>query len=103
MINAGVISFSTGAFLFLILSLVLLTGQQGRSRKNALKFASIASTVWLGMSAFSVYYDVAFFSYLIEPLRSFAWLLFLGYVMLSADTDARLATRRFQKTATLLA
>jgi putative PEP-CTERM system histidine kinase len=96
-------SFSTGAFLFLVLSLVLLTGQQGRSRKNALKFASIASTVWLGMSAVSVYYDVAFFSYLIEPLRSFAWLLFLGYVMLSAVTDTKLATRRFHKTASMVA
>jgi putative PEP-CTERM system histidine kinase len=102
-INTGVISFSTGAFLFLVLSLVLLTGQQGRSRKNALKFASIASTVWLGMSAFSVYYDVAFFSYLVEPLRSFAWLLFLGYVMLSAVTDTKLATRRFHKSATMVA
>ena len=103
MINTGVISFSTGAFLFLILSLVLLTGQQGRSRKNALKFASIASTVWLGLSAFSVYDDVAFFSYLIEPLRSFAWLLFLGYVMLSAVTDTRLATRRFHQSASMVA
>ncbi|MGB7932890.1 MAG: XrtA/PEP-CTERM system histidine kinase PrsK [Gammaproteobacteria bacterium] len=103
MINTGVISFSTGAFLFLVLSLVLLTGQQGQSRKNALKFASIASTVWLGMSAFSVYEDVAFFSYLIEPLRSFAWLLFLGYVMLSAVTDTRLATRHFHQVASMVA
>ena len=103
MISTGVIGFSAGAFLFLVLSLVLLTGQQGRSRKNALKFAAIASTVWLGMSAFAVYDNVAFFSYLIEPLRSFAWLLFLGYVMLSAVTDTRLATRRFQKAATVVA
>jgi putative PEP-CTERM system histidine kinase len=102
-INTGVISFSSGAFLFLVLSLVLLTGQQGRSRKNALKFASIASTVWLGMSAFSVYNDVAFFSYLVEPLRSFAWLLFLGYVMLSAVTDTRLATRRFHQVTSMVA
>jgi putative PEP-CTERM system histidine kinase len=102
-INTGVISFSTGAFLFLILSLVLLTGQQGLSRKNALKFASIASTVWLGMSAYSVYDDVAFFSYLIEPLRSFAWLLFLGYVMLSAVTDTKLATRCFHQVASVVA
>jgi putative PEP-CTERM system histidine kinase len=102
-INTGVISFSTGAFLFLVLSLVLLTGQQGQSRKNALKFASIASTLWLGMSAFSVYEDVAFFSCLIEPLRSFAWLLFLGYVMLSAVTDTRLATRRFHQVASMVA
>jgi putative PEP-CTERM system histidine kinase len=103
MINTALISFSTGALLFFVLSLVLLTGQQGRSRKNALKFASIASTVWLGMSALSVYYDVAFFSYLLEPLRSFAWLLFLGYVMLSAVSDTRLATRRFRQVASVVA
>jgi putative PEP-CTERM system histidine kinase len=103
MINAGIISFSTGAVLFLVLSLVLLTGERGRTRKNALTFACIASTLWLGISAFSVYDDVAFFSYLIEPLRSFAWLLFLGYVMLSAVKDTALATRRFYKAATVVA
>lgn len=101
MINTGVISFGTGAFFFLVLSLVLLTGQQGRTRKNALKFAAIASTAWLGIAAFAVYNDIAFLSYLIEPLRSFAWLFFLGYVMLSAVTDKQLASQRFRKAATL--
>ncbi len=103
MINTGVISFVTGAVFFLVLSLVLLTGQQGRSRKNALKVASIASTVWLGVSALAVYHGVSFLSYLLEPLRSFAWLLFLGYVMLSAVADTQLASQRFRKTALLLA
>jgi hypothetical protein len=96
-INTGVISFGTGAFFFLVLSLVLLTGQQGRARKNALKFAAIASTVWLGFAAFAAYNDIAFLAYLIEPLRGFAWLLFLGYVMLSAVTGKQLASRRFRK------
>ena len=57
MIDTGVISFVTGAVFFLVLSLVLLTGQQGRSRKNALKVASIASTVWLALSALAVYHE----------------------------------------------
>jgi hypothetical protein len=61
--------------LFLILTLVLLTGQQGRSRKNALKFASVVSTAWLGFTALSIYYEAPFFSYLVEPVRSFSWLL----------------------------
>jgi putative PEP-CTERM system histidine kinase len=100
MINTGVISFGTGAFFFLVLSLVLLTGQQGHTRKNALKFAAITSTAWLGFATFAVYYDSAFLAYLIEPLRSFAWLLFLGYVMLSAVTDKHLASQRFRKVAT---
>jgi putative PEP-CTERM system histidine kinase len=103
LINTGVISFVTGAVFFLVLSLVLLTGQQRRSRKNALKIASITSTVWLALTAFAVYHEVAYFSYLLEPLRSFTWLLFLGYVLLSAETDTRLASRRFRKSALLLA
>ena len=103
MIDTGVISFVAGAVFFLVLSLVLLTGKQGRSRKNALKVASIASTVWLGVSALAVYHGVSFLSYLLEPLRSFAWLLFLGYVMLSAVADTQLASQRFRQTALLLA
>jgi hypothetical protein len=66
-INTGVISYASGALFFLVLTLVLFTGQQGRSRKNALKFASIASTVWLGFTAVTFYYGTAFFSYLVEP------------------------------------
>ena len=102
MIDTGVMSFGVGAALFLVLSLVLLTGQQGRSRKNALKFASVVSTVWLGFTALTIYYDVSFFSYLIEPLRSFSWLLFLGYVLVSSVTDANVADQRF-RSATLIA
>ena len=97
MINAGVISFGSGAILFLVLALVLLTGQQGQSRKNALKFASIASAAWLGFAAVTSYYDISFFSYLLEPVRSFSWLLFLGYVLVASVTDTRLAEQRFRK------
>ena len=103
MINTGVISFASGAFLFLILTLVLFTGQQGQSRKNALKFASAVSTVWLGFTAFTIYTGAGFFSYLLEPLRSFAWLLFLGFVLVSSVTDTRLADKRFRKAAILTA
>lgn len=96
MINIGVISYGTGAVLFLVLTLVLLTGQQGRSHKNALKFASVTSTVWLGFTALTCYREAAFVSYLVEPLRSFSLLLFLGHVLMSSVTDTRLAHRRFR-------
>jgi len=102
-INTGVISFVSGAILFLVLTLVLLTGQHGRSRKNALKFASILSTVWLGFTALTIHYEMAFFSYLLEPLRSFAWLLFLGFVLVSSVTDTRLADTRFRKAVIIAA
>ena len=103
MINAGVISYGSGALLFLALTLVLLTGQQGRSRKNALKFAAVVSTVWLGFTAAAIYYDVSFFAYLVEPVRSFSWLLFLGFILVSSITDTRLADRRFRKAAAFAA
>ena len=102
MINTVILSFASGAFCFLLLSLVLLTGPRGQSQKNSLKVASIVSTLWLGFTAFAVYFDVPFFSYLLEPVRSFAWLLFLGYVMCSAITDTRLATQRFNRSALLV-
>jgi putative PEP-CTERM system histidine kinase len=98
-INAGVISYGSGAFLFLVLTLVLLTGQQGRSRKNALKFAAVVSTVWLGFTVVTIYYEVSFYSYLVEPVRSFSWLLFLGFVLVSSITDTRLADQRFRRAA----
>ena len=97
MINTGVISYGSGAILFLVLTLVLLTGQQGRSRKNALMFAAVVSTVWLGFTAATIYYDVSFYAYLVEPVRSFSWLLFLGFVLVSSITDTRLADKRFRK------
>ncbi len=103
MINAGVISYGSGALLFMALTLVLLTGQQGRSRKNALKFAAVVSTVWLGFTAAAIYYDVSFFAYLVEPVRSFSWLLFLGFILVSSITDTRLADRRFRKAAAFAA
>jgi putative PEP-CTERM system histidine kinase len=102
-IGAGVISYGLGALLFLILSLVLFTGQQGHSHKNALKLASVVSTVWLGFTALVIYYDVSFFSYLLEPLRGFSWLLFLGYILVSSVTDKELAQRRFRKSVVIAA
>ena len=103
MINAGIISYGSGTILFLVLTLVLLTGQQGRSRKNALKFAAVVSTVWLGFTAAAIYYDVSFYSYLVEPVRSFSWLLFLGFVLVSSITDTRLADQRFRRAAAFAA
>ena len=103
MINTGVISYGLGAALFFVLTLVLLTGQQGRSQKNALKFAAVFSTAWLFYTALTIYYEVEFFSYLLEPIRSFSLLLFLGYVLNSSATDRRLTGHRFRKIAIMAA
>lgn len=103
MINFGVISYGSGALLFLILSLVLLTGQQGRSHKNALKYASVVSTLWLAITALAIYYQAEFLAYLVEPLRSFSWLVFLGFVLVSSVTDTQIAQRRFRNTSLVVA
>ena len=99
MINTGVISFGSGTLFFLVLSLVLLTGQQGQSRKNVLKFASVVSTFWLGFTAVTIYYGTSIFSYLVEPVRSFSWMLFLGYVLSSSISDTTVASKRFRRAA----
>ena len=101
-VDIGVLSYGTGAALFLVLTLVLLTGQQGRSHKNAFKFASVTSTVWLGFTALTIYKEASFVSYLVEPVRSFSLLLFLGHVLISSVTETRYAHRLFRK-ATVLA
>jgi len=92
----GVLSYSTGAFLFLVLSLVLFTGERGRSHKNSLKVASVVSLVWLAFAALSIHYGAGFVSYLVEPLRSLAWVLFLGHVLVTSVTDARRAQQRYR-------
>ncbi|MEZ5541472.1 MAG: PEP-CTERM system histidine kinase PrsK [Pseudomonadota bacterium] len=101
--NLGVISYGSGAVLFLVLTLVLLTGQQGRSHKNAFKFAAVATTVWLGFTALAIQQQAAFVSYLVEPVRSFSLLLFLGHILMSSVTDTRLAHRRFRNMTALAA
>jgi putative PEP-CTERM system histidine kinase len=101
--NLSIISYATGAALFGILSLILLTGERGRVRKNALTFASVVSTVWLGLTAVAIYRDVSFLSYLLEPLRSYLWLLFLGFILRASVTDESLARQRFRGASLILA
>ena len=103
MIHLSIISYATGAVLFGILSLVLLTGEHGRTRKNALTVAAVVSTAWLGLTAVAIYRDMSFLSYLLEPLRTFLWLLFLGYILRASVTEGNLARRRFRGARLMLA
>ena len=103
MIQLSIISYAAGAVLFGILSLVLLTGERGRVRKNALTVAAIVSTIWLGLTAFAIYRDMSFLSYVLEPLRTFVWLLFLGFILRASVTDGKLARRRFRGARLILA
>ena len=75
--NIGAISYATGAGVFLILSLVLMTGQRGRPHKVALMLASLISAVWLGVAAYCISYDLSLLpAYLLEPLRNLALFAF---------------------------
>ena len=96
--NIGAISYATGAGVFLILSLVLMTGQRGRPHKVALMVASLVSAVWLGVVAYCISHDLSLTTaYLLEPVRNLALFAFL-FRMLSAayrqPDNARLYFRR---------
>ena len=101
--HIGIISYTTGAVFFGILSLVLLTGERGRVRKDALTVASITSMIWLGFTAVAIFREASFLSYLLEPLRSFLWLLFLGFILRAPVTDEVLARGRFRGASLVLA
>jgi hypothetical protein len=103
MTELSIISHATGALFFGILSLVLLTGGRGMARKNALIFASLISTAWLGLATISIYKDVSELSYVLEPLRSFSWLLFLGFILLASVTDAGMARKYFRNARLVMA
>ena len=101
--DIGIISYSTGALVFLILSLVLMTGERKRPFKFALMLASLASAIWMGVTAWSIARgDTPFFSYLLEPLRDLALLGFLTRVLSAAYTDPVESKKYFRRTFGML-
>jgi hypothetical protein len=83
--NIGVISYATGSGVFLILALVLMTGKRKRPHKNALMVGALVSALWLAVTAHAAGHESTLvFSYLLEPLRDLALMLFLVRVLSSA-------------------
>jgi putative PEP-CTERM system histidine kinase len=102
--NIGVISYATGAGVFLILSLVLMTGQRGRPHKTALMLASLVSAVWLGVAAYCISHDLSLLpAYLLEPLRNLALFAFLIRVLSAAYRQPAEAGGYFRRTLSLFA
>ena len=102
--NIGAISYATGAGVFLILSLVLMTGQRGRPHKVALMLASLVSAVWLGVTAYCISYDLSLLpAYLLEPLRNLALFAFLIRVLSAAFRQPAAAGRYFRRTLSVFA
>ena len=103
MFNIGVVSYSTGALVFLILALVLMTGERDRPFKFSLMLASLASSIWMGFTAYSSMRGwPSIISYMLEPLRDLALFAFLVRVLSAAHFDANEAKRYFRRTMGML-
>jgi len=102
--NIGAISYATGAGVFLILALVLMTGQRGRPHKVALMLASLVSALWLGVAADCIIHDYSLVpAYLLEPLRNLALFAFLLRVLSAAYPQPAEADRYFRRTLSVFA
>jgi len=103
MVSIGVISYATGAGVFLILSLVLMTGQRGRPHKVALMLASLVSFIWMAVTAYSASHESwLVVAYMIEPVRDLALLTFLVRILSVAYTEPAEAARYRLRTLSIL-
>jgi putative PEP-CTERM system histidine kinase len=94
-IDVAVISYATGGLVFLLLMLVLLTGQRGRPQKTALLYAATVSAVWMFLAAYVTYRDASeFVVSLMEPVRDLVLITFLTG---AAYQRRDLARRRFRQ------
>lgn len=100
MLNIGVLGYAAGALLFLIMGLVLMTGQRGRRRKTMLMLASVASALWLGETAYALYFrgSALLYTNILELIRDLAWIAFLTHILASRYSDPAVSTRRFRRT-----
>ena len=102
--SIGIISYATGAGVFLALALVLMTGKRRRPHKNALMLAALVSSLWMAVTAYSASSGISLLlSYLLEPLRDLALLAFLVRMLSSAYPDATQAKRAYRNTMRVLA
>lgn len=93
----GVYSYSAGALAFLVLGLVLLTGERGKPQKHLLLLAAAASFVWLLAVALQLHFQHSLFlTHSLELLRNFAWLAFLARAVTAGHGEDALALRRFR-------
>ncbi len=102
--DIGTISYSIGSGVFLVLSLVLMTGQRGRPHKMALMLASLVSAIWMAVTAYAASHPSwLVIAYLFEPLRDLALLAFLVRVLSAAYTEPAEAARYRLRTLSVLA
>ena len=93
----GVYSYSAGALAFLMLALVLLTGQRGKPQKQLLLLAATASFAWLLAVALQWHVQSSLYlTHALELLRNFAWLAFLARAVTAGHLEDVQSRRRFR-------
>jgi len=93
------ISFGISTTLFLILGLVMLTGQRDNLPKIMLAVASLASAVWSGTVTYqSIFGGLLSFTLLLELLRSLAWFAFLLVMLRTAYKSSDRVNKNFKVT-----
>jgi len=94
-----VISFGISTALFLILGLVMLTGQRDNLPKIMLAVASLVSAVWSGTVTYqAIYGGLLSFTLLLELLRSLAWFAFLLVMLRTAYKSSDRVNKNFKVT-----
>lgn len=102
MLSIGFVGYAAGAVAFMVLALVLLTGQRGQQRKRMLTLAAAASTLWMAVASYqSIAHSIVFESQLLELARDFAWIAFMTGILGGAYADQAVARQRFRNILTV--
>ena len=92
-----IISFGTASILFLILGLVMLTGQRDNPPKRMLAIASIASALWAGTVTYqAIYGGLLSIALVLELLRSLSWFAFLLTMLKTAFKSTDEVSKSFK-------
>ncbi len=92
-----VISFGTASILFLILGLVMFTGQRENPPKRMLAIASIASALWAGTVTYqAIFGGLLSIALVLELLRSLSWFAFLLTMLKTAFKSTDEVSKSFK-------
>jgi len=92
-----VISFATAAVLFLVLGLIMLTGQRDNGPKRMLALAALASSVWASVVTYqAIFGGLLGVTLLLELFRSLTWFIFLLVMLRTAYISSAQISRKFR-------
>ena len=92
-----IISFATATIFFLLLGLVLLTGQRNNMPKKTLAFACLTSAIWSGAVTYqAVYGGLINLTLFLELFRALAWFSFLLVMLRTAYMQTDKVSRKFK-------